>query len=159
MATHTAKIEWERQDQAFVDHRYSREHRWSFDGGASVAASSSPHTVKAPFSNPANVDPEEAFVAALSSCHMLWFLHLASQRGFRVDRYADAAEGRMARNAAGKEWLADVTLHPDITFSGPQAPTDADVEALHHAAHDECFIANSVRSRVRTQGKWSYQEA
>jgi organic hydroperoxide reductase OsmC/OhrA len=157
MVTHTAKVEWQRQGEAFVDRRYSRAHRWSFDGGASVPASSSPHVVKAPFSNPANVDPEEGLVAALSSCHMLWFLDLAARHGFRIDRYVDAAEGRMARNAAGKEWMAEVTLKPDIAFSGPKVPTDADVEALHHEAHAECFIANSVRSTVRTEATWSYQ--
>ncbi|WP_332693178.1 OsmC family protein [Bosea sp. (in: a-proteobacteria)] len=157
MANHGATIEWQRGDQNFLDRRYSRAHRWSFDGGAEVAASSSPHVVREPFSNPANVDPEEAYVAALSSCHMLWFLDLASRRGFRVDRYSDAAEGAMAKNAEGKQWIARVTLRPHVIFGGASAPDDADIEALHHEAHENCFLANSVRSTIETQGSWLYR--
>ncbi|MDU0338254.1 OsmC family protein [Bosea rubneri] len=156
MANHGATIEWQRGDQDFLDRRYSRAHRWRFDGGAEVAASSSPHVVREPFSNPANVDPEEAFVAALSSCHMLWFLDLAARAGFRIDSYRDAAEGVMAKNAEGKEWIARVILQPHIAFSGPLAPNEAMVEALHHEAHENCFLANSVRSTVETRGSWEY---
>jgi organic hydroperoxide reductase OsmC/OhrA len=158
MTMHTANVEWSRGDQAFVDKRYSRAHRWSFDGGASLAASSSPHVVRPPFSNPANVDPEEGYIAALSSCHMLWFLDLAARRGFRIDSYADTAEGRMASNEAGKEWVAEVTLRPHIVFSGALRPSDADVDRLHHAAHAECYLANSVRTSVVTRGSWTHAD-
>lgn len=156
MATHGATITWQRGDEIFLDRRYSRAHLWRFDGGLEVPASSSPHVVRVPFSNPANVDPEEAYVAALSSCHMLWFLDLASRRGFRIDSYADAAEGMMLKNADGNEWIATVTLKPHVVFSGPLAPDDAAVEALHHEAHANCFLANSVRSTIETRGSWAY---
>jgi organic hydroperoxide reductase OsmC/OhrA len=159
MATHGATITWQRGEEAFLDNRYSRAHRWRFDGGLEVPASSSPHVVRPPFSNPANVDPEEAYVAALSSCHMLWFLNLAALRGFRIDSYADAAEGAMAKNAEGKEWVATVMLKPHVVFSGPKAPDEAAVEALHHDAHANCFLANSVRSTIETHGSWDYQGA
>ena len=115
--------------------------------------------VRVPFSNPANVDPEEAYVAGLSSCHMLTFLNLAAIRGYRVDSYADAAEGAMAKNAEGREWVATVTLKPHVVFSGPKAPDAAAVEALHHDAHANCFLANSVRSALETQGSWDYRPA
>jgi organic hydroperoxide reductase OsmC/OhrA len=156
MARHGATIEWRRGEEAFLDNRYSRAHLWRFDGGAEVPASSSPHVVRVPLSNPANVDPEEAYVAALSSCHMLTFLNLAALRGFRVDSYVDAAEGVMRKNAEGKDWVAAVTLRPHIVFSGPLAPGEAEVEALHHEAHANCFIANSVRSAIETRGSFGY---
>jgi organic hydroperoxide reductase OsmC/OhrA len=151
MSIHTAKVRWERGEQPFIDNRYSRLHRWSFDGGAEVPGSSSPHAVRAPLSDPAAVDPEEAFVASLASCHMLWFLSLAAKRGFRVDRYVDEAEGTMAKNERGKLAITVVTLRPAVEFSGEKRPTRADLEGLHHEAHEECFIANSVRSEVRLE--------
>jgi organic hydroperoxide reductase OsmC/OhrA len=151
MSIHTANVRWERGEQPFVDNRYSRLHRWSFDGGAEVPGSSSPYTVRAPLSDPAAVDPEEAFVASLASCHMLWFLSLAAKRGFRVDRYVDEAEGVMARNERGKLAITVVTLRPEVKFSGEKVPTREDLEGLHHEAHEECFIANSVRSEVRLE--------
>jgi organic hydroperoxide reductase OsmC/OhrA len=149
MSIHTANVRWERGEQPFVDNRYSRLHRWSFDGGAEVPGSSSPHTVRAPLSDPAAVDPEEAFVASLESCHMLWFLSLAAKCGFRVDSYVDEAEGTMAKNERGKLAITVVTLRPAVEFSGERLPTREDLEGLHHEAHEECFIANSVRSEVR----------
>lgn len=158
MVKHGATIAWQRGDEVFLDRRYSRAHSWRFDGGLEVPASSSPHVVRAPFSNPANIDPEEAYVAALSSCHMLWFLDLAGRRGYRIDRYVDAAEGTMARDANGHEWVATVTLRPQVVFSGSLAPGEADVEALHHEAHACCFLANSVRSAIETKGSWSYHD-
>lgn len=157
MAKHGATVEWQRGDQNFLDRRYSRAHRWHFDGGAEVAASSSPHVVREPFSNPANVDPEEAYVAALSSCHMLWFLDLAARAGFRIDSYRDAAEGVMTKNADGKEWVARVILRPHVLFGGAQAPDEAAIEALHHEAHANCFLANSVRSAIETEGSWAHR--
>jgi organic hydroperoxide reductase OsmC/OhrA len=157
MATYTASIAWQRRGAIFTDNRYSRSHHWHFDGGLSVPASSSPHVVRVPLSNPDNVDPEEAFVATLSSCHMLWFLGLAAGRGLVVDAYTDTAEGRMEKNAAGKWWIAQVVLHPHVVFAGPQVPERGAVAALHHDAHAECFIANSVRTEVTTAGTWAYQ--
>ncbi|WP_332685506.1 OsmC family protein [Bosea sp. (in: a-proteobacteria)] len=157
MASHGATVEWQRGDQNFLDRRYSRAHRWRFDGGAEVAASSSPHVVREPFSNPANVDPEEAYVAALSSCHMLWFLDIASRRGFRIDRYSDAAEGAMVKNADGKEWIARLTLRPHVVFGGERVPEEAEVAAMHHEAHENCFLANSVRTAIETKGSWTHR--
>lgn len=148
MSTYTAQVRWQRGDQKFTDHRYSRGHTWKFDGGTEVPASASPHVVPLPMSVEAAVDPEEAFVAAVSSCHMLWFLSLAAKRGYVVDSYTDEAAGVMARNAAGKVVVTRVTLRPLAAFSGARIPDRADLDALHHAAHDECFIANSIRSEV-----------
>ncbi|HET9483972.1 MAG TPA: OsmC family protein [Xanthomonadales bacterium] len=151
MSDYTANITWTRGDAVFVDQRYSRAHTWRFDGGVEVAASASPLVVPAPMSAAAAVDPEEAFVAALSSCHMLWFLSLAAKRGYRVDAYDDAAVGVMARNAEGRLAMTVVTLRPSVAFSGDVRPTPADVMRLHHDAHAECFIASSVRTDVRIE--------
>ena len=151
MHRYTAQVTWERGDQPFTDNRYSRAHRWRFDGGAEVAGSSSPLSVRPPMSDPAAVDPEEAFVASLSSCHMLWFLGLAAKAGWRVDRYADDAEGVMEMNAEGKMAVTRVTLRPRIELSGERLPSPAEIEALHHAAHEQCYIANSVRTEVRVE--------
>jgi organic hydroperoxide reductase OsmC/OhrA len=113
--------------------------------------------VRVPLSNPANVDPEEAFVAALSSCHMLWFLSLAAAKGYVVDTYTDHAQGFMEKNASGKEWVSRVVLRPQIAFSGAQVPNDADVDALHHVAHGNCYLANSVKTAVETAGTWQME--
>jgi organic hydroperoxide reductase OsmC/OhrA len=154
MADHGCTVEWKRGTQAFTDQQYSRAHRWRFDGGAEVPGSSSPHNVKVPLSDPAAVDPEEAFVAAISSCHMLWFLSLAAQRGFVLDSYADAAVGRMHAVDGDRKAMTEVVLRPALVFSGSKLPTDADVDALHHEAHRHCYIANSIRSEVRVEGRW-----
>lgn len=151
MSTSSATILWQRSGAAFTDQRYSRAHVWQFDGGVEVPGSSSPHAVPLPYSNAQAVDPEEAFVAALSSCHMLWFLHIAAQRGFVVERYEDRADGVMAKNAEGKLAMTRVTLRPRAEFAGEKRPEREDIEDLHHAAHDECFIANSVKSEVRCE--------
>jgi len=151
MADYHATIHWERQDQVFTDKRYSRRHLMHFDGGAVVPGSSSPHTVREPYSDPAAVDPEEAFVAALSSCHMLWFLDLACRAGWVVDDYRDEAVGTLAPDADGKLAMTQVTLRPAVRFGGPRRPDAAEIERLHHAAHGECFIANSVKSEVRCE--------
>jgi len=148
MSTHGVTVEWSRGDARFTDNRYSRAHTWAFDGGARVPGSSSPHVVPAPWSDPAAVDPEEAFVASLSSCHMLWFLSIAAQRGFRVDRYVDAATGTMGRNAAGKVAVTRVVLRPQVAFGGDVRPSRDDIAAMHHEAHEQCFIANSVLTEV-----------
>ncbi len=151
MAHYSAEILWLRGDQDFLDNRYSRRHLLRFDGGAEVAGSSSPHVVPVPASDPSAVDPEEAFVASLASCHMLWFLAIAAKRGFRVDRYFDEATGLMERGTDGRLWMSVVTLRPRVSFSGEKLPGFAEVEAMHHRAHEECFIANSVKTQVRCE--------
>ncbi len=148
MSTYTARIEWQRGEQKFTDLRYRRTHSWQFDGGTVVPASASPAVVPLPMSDAAAVDPEEAFVASLSSCHLLWFLSIAAKRGHVVDAYVDEASGIMARNGAGRLAMTSVTLRPRVTFSGANLPDRAALEALHHAAHAECFIAASIRSEV-----------
>jgi organic hydroperoxide reductase OsmC/OhrA len=149
MATHTATITWKRTSPDFLKGKYSREHTWAFDGGLTVPASPSPSVVPAPFSNPAHVDPEEAFVAAIASCHMLTFLYLASRQGFQVDSYRDVAVGEMSKNDQGIPWVSAVTLNPQIVYSGDRLPTPADEAHLHDLAHEQCFIANSVKTQIR----------
>ncbi len=149
MSEYTAEVRWVRDPaQNFLDNRYSRRHELRFDGGAVVAGSSSPHSVPLPMSDAHAVDPEEAFVASLASCHMLWFLALAAKARFCVDRYADAAVGVMAKNAEGRVAITRVRLRPEAGFSGERLPSHAEIEQLHHAAHEACFIANSVKSEV-----------
>jgi organic hydroperoxide reductase OsmC/OhrA len=148
MARHLATVEWQRRDAAFVDNRYSRAHVWRFDGGVEVRASASPHVVPPPLSDPAAVDPEEAFVASLSSCHMLWFLSLAAKEGLVVDRYADEAVGILAPNAEGRLAMTRVTLRPAVSFAGPCVPDAAELRELHERAHHACFLATSVRTEV-----------
>ena len=150
-AEHGAEVLWQRGEQNFLDNRYSRRHLLRFDGGVEVAGSSSPHVVPVPFSDAAAVDPEEAFVASLSSCHMLWFLAIAGQQGFCVDRYHDQARGQMSANAAGKLFIAEVTLRPAVQSSGTRLPSREQIAQMHHQAHEECFIANSVRTEVRCE--------
>ena len=149
MSDHRATIVWDRAGAAFVDRGYSRAHVWRFDGGAEIPASPSPHVVPAPMSVAANVDPEEAFVAALASCHMLFFLDLCARRKLLVDRYADDAVGVMGTNAAGKQAMTQVTLRPRVVFAG-DPPTRGELAELHEQAHELCFIANSVTTRVTT---------
>ncbi len=151
MSDYSAIIEWERRGAVFTDNHYSREHRWEFDEGVQVPASASPHVVPLPYSRAAAVDPEEAFVASLASCHMLWFLSLAAKRRVVVDSYRDVAVGVLGRGADGKLAMLEVTLHPAVRFGGDHRPTDADVAALHHDAHEECFLARSVRTTVRCE--------
>jgi organic hydroperoxide reductase OsmC/OhrA len=151
MAAYTAVISWERGDQPFVDRHYSRAHAWRFDGGIEVPASASPHVVRSPYSTEAAIDPEEAFVASLSSCHMLWFLDIAARSGFRVDRYVDNAEGIMGKNAEGRMAMTLVTLRPEVSFSGEKIPSREELDGLHHEAHEACFIASSVKTEVRCE--------
>lgn len=146
---YTAVVEWHRQEgEAFTDNRYSRGHSWSFDGGITVPASSAPSSVRLPFSREDAVDPEEAFVASLSSCHMLTFLYLVAKAGFVVESYRDEASGEMTPNDKGQLWVSSVTLAPVIAFGGAKVPSPGELEDLHHAAHDQCFIANSVKTEV-----------
>jgi organic hydroperoxide reductase OsmC/OhrA len=148
MSDHTAVISWKRGNAEFVKGHYSREHTWSFDGGTTVPGSSSPSVVPVPHSNPACVDPEEAFVASVSSCHMLWFLSLAAGQGFQVDSYTDEAVGHMTKNESGVLWISSIRLNPQIAWSGGKLPRPQDEQRLHHLAHENCFIANSIKTRV-----------
>ena len=151
MSHYSARLHWSRGDQPFTDRRYSRAHRLHFDGGVELAASSSPAVVPLPYSDAAAVDPEELFVASLASCHMLWFLDLACRAGWCVDRYDDAAEGVLAKDAAGRLAMTCVTLRPAVRFAGDRQPDAAERARLHEAAHAACFIANSVRTEVRCE--------
>ncbi len=151
MSEYTATVQWLRGEQDFLSNRYSRGHEWIFDGGVRVPASASPHIVPLPYSVVENVDPEEAFVAALSSCHMLFFLYLAARRGFVVDSYTDNAIGLMAKNDNGKLAMTEVRLRPKVEFSGETIPAYSELEEMHHISHDECFIANSVKTDVVTE--------
>lgn len=151
MSTYTAQLVWERGAQDFLSNKYSRLHRIRFDGGAEMPASSSPSVVPVPLSDPAGVDPEEAYVASLSSCHMLWFLYFAARGGFVVDRYEDNPVGVMERNAERKFVITVVTLRPMITFSGEKRPTADELDQMHHNAHEDCNIANSVKTEIRIE--------
>jgi organic hydroperoxide reductase OsmC/OhrA len=151
MGHYTAEVLWLRAEQHFLDNRYGRAHLIRFDGGLEVPGSSSPQVVPPPLSDAAAMDPEEAFVASLSSCHMLWFLSIAARRKFRVDRYFDAAIGVMEKNPAGKMAMTVVTLRPEVQFSGDRLPTPVQVDQMHHDAHEQCFIANSVKTEIRCE--------
>ena len=151
MAEYRAVIEWKRGGARFTDNRYSRGHRWQFDGGVEVPASASPHVVPLPFSVEEAVDPEEAFVASLSSCHMLMFLYRAARAGYLVESYRDDAVGVMGANADGKQAMLRVTLRPEVQYGGGRRPAPDEEEAMHHEAHEECFIASSVRTEVRCE--------
>lgn len=147
MSEHRATIEWERGPAEFRYPSYPRDHTWSFDGGMRIDASAAP----AYLGNADFVDPEEAYVASLSSCHMLTFLAIAAREGLVVDRYRDAAVGYMERNAAGRLAVVRVVLHPEVSVASPAPAPDA-LEKIHEAAHRECFIANSVRTTVIVEG-------
>jgi organic hydroperoxide reductase OsmC/OhrA len=151
MAEYLATVEWSRGDQPFLDNAYSRAHDWRFDGGAVVRGSSAPSSVPVPMSDPAAVDPEEALVAAVSSCHMLFFLAFAARAGFVVDAYRDAAVGVMGRDDRGRASITAVTLRPAATFAGDRTPDAAALADLHHRAHEHCYIANSIRASVTVE--------
>jgi len=147
MSQYVATVRWERHGETFTDNRYSRAHEWAFDGGVTVPASSSPHVVKLPLSKADAVDPEEAFVASLSSCHMLFFLSFAARDGFVIDSYVDQAIGYLERDEQGRQMIARVTLRPAIRYAGA-SPSAEQLATLHHRSHKECFIANSVKTTV-----------
>jgi organic hydroperoxide reductase OsmC/OhrA len=151
MGQNKATIEWTRGQAKFTDNKYSRGHRWRFDGGIEVPASSSPAVVPLPLSVEEAVDPEEAFVASLSSCHMLSFLYIAAKRGFVVDSYRDEAVGVLEKDASGGSSVTRVTLRPETRLSGDKRPSIDDLEAMHHEAHEQCFIARSVKTDVRCE--------
>ena len=153
MSEHRATIAWKRTGQDFAKGQYSREHTWSFDGGITVPASPSPAVIPRPWSTPAAVDPEEAFVAAIASCHMLTFLFAAQRKGFQVESYEDEAVGVLTKNEGGVPWVSAVTLHPRVVYGGDRRPTPDDEERMHHTAHEHCFIANSVKTVVTVAPK------
>ena len=148
MSEYNARISWQRGSAIFLDNEYSRGHLWEFDGGVSVPATSSPHVVPVPMSVESNVDPEEAFVATLSSCHMLFFLSLAAKAGLLVNSYIDEAVGVLGKDGEGRMAMIRVLLRPRIEFGDDTHPDKAQIEGLHHRAHKLCFIANSVKSEV-----------
>lgn len=148
MSQHTATISWRNSGTEFLQGRFSRKHTWTFDGGATVPASSSPAVVRPPLSDPAAVDPEEAFVASISSCHMLTFLFAARKAGFQVDSYDDVAVGEMTKNERGVPFISTVTLNPHIVYGGTKIPSPEDERQLHHEAHEGCFIAQSVKTII-----------
>lgn len=151
MSQHSAVVRWDRHGAVFTDNRYSRGHSWSFDGGIEVPASASPHVVPLPLSVAEAVDPEEAFVAALASCHLLWFLSISAEQGFVVESYRDEATGVMGKDPEGKLAMTRVTLRPRVVFSGERQPSAAQQGAMHHEAHEKCFIASSVKTDVRCE--------
>lgn len=152
MSEYFAKIKWSRaSDENYIDNKYSRGHEWVFDGGITVQASSSPHVVPLPYSVEGNVDPEEAFVASLSSCHMLFFLSIAAKRKYVVDSYTDDAVGIMEKDINNNISMTKVTLKPHVKFSGNKNPTMEQLEKMHHQAHEQCFIANSVTTQIITE--------
>ncbi|MEZ8989892.1 OsmC family peroxiredoxin [Vibrio breoganii] len=152
MSEHSATVRWKRgETEAFSDNKYSRGHTWEFDGGASVLASASPHVVPLPLSVEENVDPEEAFIAALSSCHMLVFLSIAAKKKYVIESYTDKAIGTLSENTKGKMAVTQVALRPKIVFSGERVPTIEQLEKMHHLSHENCFIANSVETEVITE--------
>jgi organic hydroperoxide reductase OsmC/OhrA len=148
MASHKATIRWVLEGDGFLQGRYSRGHTWTFDGGATIAASPSPSVIPVPYSNPAGVDPEEAFVAAIASCHMLTFLYVAMKAGFVVERYEDDAVGVLRKNERGAFWVSQVTLRPRIAYGDEKRPSAEEIDHLHHLAHEQCFIANSVKTEI-----------
>ena len=152
MSEYMATVLWTREGQTFTDNRYTRRHLWQFDGGAEVAASAAPSSVPLPYSDPSAVDPEEAVVAATSSCHMLFFLSFAAKAGFCVDRYEDQAVGIMGKDDRGRISLIEIILRPHIVWQG-QAPDAAELADLHHRSHDACYIANSLRADVRVEAQ------
>lgn len=154
MSEYRAQIAWQRDnDEQFIDNKYSRGHQWHFDGGITVPASSSPHIVPLPYSIEDNVDPEEAFIASISSCHMLFFLSIAAKNKFIVDHYIDNAIGLMAKDTDGNIAMTQVTLRPEIKFFGEKQPSIEKLQAMHHQSHQQCFIANSIKTVVLTEVK------
>jgi|SRR5690625_1565240 len=151
MSKYFATITWSCNGQTFTDNRYKRSHIWQFDGGEIVRASASPHVVPTPLSDPSAVDPEEAFVAALSSCHMLWFLSIAAKRGLKIEKYEDKAEGIMEKNDDGKFAFTEVTLCPHVIYENDSSPSVEEDAEMHHQAHEECFIANSVKTKIKVE--------
>lgn len=146
MSEHKINLTWERTSEDFTTKTYNREHSVRFSGGSELKVTAAPEYM----GDPSISNPEELMVAALSSCHMLTFLFMAAMKNLVVDHYADDAVGKLGKNAAGKMALTEVVLRPQITFSGTQ-PDAATLDQLHHKAHENCFIANSVSTEVKVE--------
>jgi organic hydroperoxide reductase OsmC/OhrA len=155
MSNYFATITWSRNGQTFTDNRYKRAHLWHFDGEETIRASSSPHVVPSPLSDPSAVDPEEAFVASISSCHMLWFLSIAAKRGFVIENYEDKAEGLMEKDNNGRLAFTQVTLCPRVIYQNGSSPSVEEDAEMHRQAHEECFIANSVKTKIKVESNMS----
>lgn len=155
VSRYKATIDWKREGDEFTNNKYNRSHFWHFDGGQTIPASSSPQVIPVPLSDPDAVDPEEAFTASISSCHMLWFLSIAAKQGFTVDEYRDEAIGILAKNADGKLAMTEVILNPKVKFDTSTVPSQKDHEEMHHLAHEKCFISNSVKTVIRLKFDWS----
>ncbi len=152
MSQYTAIVKWQRQQsENFIGNQYSRAHTWEFDGGEIIQASSSPQVVPPPYSVEANVDPEEAFIASISSCHMLFFLSFAANRKYVIESYEDEAIGIMQLNNDKNMAMTSVTLRPKIIFTGDKQPTQEQIDKIHHNAHKQCFIANSVKTKIHIE--------
>ena len=147
-----ASVHWTRNGAVFSDNKYSRAHRWVFDEGVAILASSDPTAIPPPLSRTDAVDPEEGLIAALAGCHMLFFLGFACKKGFVVDSYIDHPVGTMGKNERGKLYVAAVTLDPQVVFVGDKQPTPEDIARMHLRAHEECYIANSIRAEVTIKG-------
>ncbi len=147
---YTASVCWKKKDtESFADNKYSRKHTWAFDGGTEMPASSSPQVVPTPMSDASAVDPEEAFIAAISSCHMLFFLSIAAGSSYIIETYEDNAEGIMSKNERGQMVMEEINLNPRIIFSGPNIPSSEQINSLHDSAHKKCYLANSVKSTIK----------
>ena len=155
MSRYKATIEWKGEGDEFINNKYSRSHFWHFDGGQKIPASSSPQVIPVPFSDASAVDPEEAFTASISSCHMLWFLSIAARLGFIVNEYRDEAIGILAKDVEGKLAITEVILNPKVKFDTSTVPNQKEHEEMHHLAHDKCFIANSVKTVIRVMLDWN----
>jgi organic hydroperoxide reductase OsmC/OhrA len=149
MSEHKATIQWVRTGDEFLKGKFSRAHTWTFDGGVTIAASSSPFAVPLPYSVSENVDPEEAYVASVSSCHMLTYLWVAYRNGYSIDSYIDEAIGHLTKNEKGVSWVSLITLHPKIAYGGEKIPNAEEILRFHYLAHDNCFIANSIKTEVK----------
>jgi organic hydroperoxide reductase OsmC/OhrA len=157
--SYNVKISWRKKpDEFFADKKYSRAHKWTFDYGLELPASSSPHVVRLPFSDENAVDPEEAFVAAVSSCHMLSFLYAAANKKYVIESYEDDAVGIMGKNDEGKLAITEVTLNTKITFSGNNIPSEQEIDELHHQAHEGCYIAASVKTKINIVSSFEIME-
>lgn len=154
MHRYQATIRWHHTNKKFTENQYSRKHSWHFDGGLEIPASSSPEVVPEPYSDPSAVDPEEAFIASLASCHMLWFLSLAAKKGFTVKNYEDKAEGIMKENQDGKLAITEVILKPLVRFAKNSKINNEVFNELHNKAHQHCFIAHSVTTEIIVEGQF-----
>jgi organic hydroperoxide reductase OsmC/OhrA len=155
MAKYIATISWSRNGQSFINSKYKRVHQWEFDSGQTIRASASPNIVPTPLSDPSAVDPEEAFVASLSSCHMLWFLSIAAKAGFVIEQYIDKATGILSKDKHDKQAITQVTLYPHVTYKYSAAPSDEEHQNIHKLADEKCFIANSVKTNVEIESSMS----